>query len=61
MVTKILLYASAVIFLAATGFVIYTHNNPQASFPWSNTVTFSVYAVYIIVMIVCYVLYKRRK
>jgi len=61
MVTKILLYASAVIFLVATGFVIYAHNNPQASFPWSNTVTVSVYAVYIIVMIVCYVLYKRRK
>ena len=37
-------------FLAAAAFIIVALNNPQASFPWSNVITYGIYIVYIIVM-----------
>ena len=42
--------------LFAVGFVLYAINNPQASFPWSNTISYSIYLGYIGVMIGFFVL-----
>lgn len=30
-------------------------NNPQAGFPWSNIITYTLYGIYMIIMIVLFV------
>ncbi len=37
---------------AAIAFVVFALNHPEASFPWSNTVTYSLYGLYLIMMLV---------
>ena len=53
---RIFLSISIIMFIVAIGFVIYALNNPQASFPWNNTITYTMYAVYFIVMLVAFIL-----
>lgn len=36
---------------AAAGFILFALNNPQAGFPWSNTITYSIYIIYLITAI----------
>ena len=52
----IFLVMGIIMLIFAIGFVIYALNNPQASFPWNNIITYSIFAVYIIVMIVSFIL-----
>ncbi len=37
---------------AAVIFIIVACNNPQMSFPWSNTVTYMIYIVWLVIMII---------
>lgn len=37
---------SILLILFAMGFLIYALGHPTASFPWSNTVTYGIYAGY---------------
>lgn len=30
----------------AVGFILYAVNHPEGAFPWSNTVTFTIYGIY---------------
>ena len=53
---KTYLYVSVIMLLVAIGFVIYALNNSQASFPWSNTITYAIYLVYTGIMIGFFVL-----
>ena len=41
-----------VMLLAAVIFVIFALNNPQLSFPWGNTITYSIYIIYLVITIV---------
>ena len=36
--------------IVAIAFVFFALKHPEASFPWSNTVTYVIYAVYLIVV-----------
>jgi hypothetical protein len=45
----------------AAGFVVYALNNPQAGFPWSNGITYTIYLVYIGIMIGLFVLSRVVK
>ena len=38
-------------FVAAVLFVLYALHHPEASFPWNNRVTYTLYAVYCAVMV----------
>ena len=58
---KILLSVSILMLLCAIGFVIYALNNPQAGFPWSNGITYTIYLVYIGIMIGLFVLSRIVK
>ena len=52
-----------VMLLVFTVFIIYVLGHPEESFPWSNTITYTIYAVWLIVMIVCFiadVIIKRK-
>ena len=44
--------------LFATGFIVYALNNPQNSFLWSNTITYTIYLIYVSIMAGCFVLSK---
>lgn len=53
--------AAILMSLAAVLFLLFALTNPQASFPWSNTVTYILYAVYLIVMAVLFGLSFQKK
>ena len=53
---KILLIIGVTMLLFAASFIAYALNNPQVSFPWSNVITYTIYLVYVGVMIGCFVL-----
>ena len=39
-----------IMLIVAIAFVVFALKHPEASFPWSNTVTYAIYAVYLIVV-----------
>lgn len=41
---------AGIMLMIAVVFVIFALNNPQASFPWSNSVTYAIYSGYAVVM-----------
>lgn len=51
---------SIAMLLFAVGFVVYALNNPQASFPWSNTVSYVIYIIYLAIMIAFFTLSRKR-
>ena len=53
---RIFLATGIIMLIVAIGFVIYALNNPQASFPWNNTITYAIYAAYAIIMVVAFIL-----
>ena len=40
-------------------FIIFALKNPQASFPWSNIITYSLYFLYNLIMFILFFLKKR--
>ena len=48
---KMFLIISLLMLLLAAAFVVYALNNPQASFPWSNSITYTIYLVYTGIMV----------
>ena len=44
----------------AAGIVGYALSHPEASFPWRNVITFGIFIVYLIAMIVLYVAPFKR-
>ena len=52
---------AAGLILAALGFLAYALNHPEASFPWSNQVSFSLYGLYgIVTLTVCAAAWRTR-
>ena len=49
-----------VLLIAAVIFLVYAVTHPTASFPWSNTITYALYAVYILVMLVLFVASRKK-
>ena len=48
--------------IVAIGFIVFAINNPQASFPWSNTITYLLYGIYLVATVVMLVApFKRNK
>lgn len=52
MTKKISRIISAVMLAAAVLFFLYALNHPEGSFPWGNEITYILYGIYLIVMIV---------
>ncbi len=51
-----------VMLVLAIAFIIFAFNHPEMSFPWSNTITYLVYGVYFVVMVVMFVApFKKAK
>lgn len=45
---------AAIMLITAVLFIFIALNNPQASFPWSNTITYIFYGLYAMVLIVLF-------
>lgn len=53
---------AAVMLVAVVVFIGIALSNPQASFPWSNIITYTLYGIYIIIMIVLFTApFKKEK
>ncbi len=61
MTKKISRIISAVMFAAAVLFSLYALNHPESSFPWGNAITYTLYGVYLLVMVVLAVAPFERK
>ena len=49
-----------VMLIAAVIFLVYAVTHPTASFPWSNAITYTLYAVYILVMLVLFLASRKK-
>lgn len=54
-------YIGFLMLVLAIIFVGFALNHPEKSFPWSNTITYIIYGVYIIVMLLMFILPIIRK
>ena len=50
-----------IMLIVAITFVIFALTHPTASFPWSNTITYILYIVYFIIMVVFLISPFRKK
>ncbi|MDD4726951.1 MAG: hypothetical protein PHR70_09275 [Tissierellia bacterium] len=51
---RVLLIISISMLLFAIGFIWYAFNHPEGGFPWSNSITYGMYLLYIVIMIICF-------
>lgn len=58
---RILKIVACTMLMIGVIFFIVALNNPQLSWPWNNAITYSIYAVYLIVMVVLFVVAFRKK
>ena len=49
---KISRIIGSVMIAIAIAFVLFAFNHPEMSFPWSNTITYTLYSLYAIVTVV---------
>lgn len=53
---------AVVMLVLAIAFLAFALTHPNASFPWSNAVTYTIYAVYVLAMAVLFIApFKREK
>ena len=53
--------ASIMLVIAIT-FFIYALNHPEATFPWSNTITYAIYVIYFSIMCILFIVpFKHKK
>ena len=50
-----------ILFLVAIVFLLYALNHPEATFPWSNTITYILYGIYTVVMAVLLIAPWKKK
>ena len=45
--------------VVAIGFLIFALNHPEMSFPWSNSITYVIYVVYLVAAIIMFCISKK--
>ena len=62
MIKKYSRIIAVIMLVIAIVFIFIALNNPQASFLWSNEITYILYGVYVCLMIVLFIApFKRKK
>ena len=61
MIKKISRIIGSIMFVAAIVFVIFALNHPEMSFTWSNTITYLLYGLYFVVMVIMFVAPFKKK
>lgn len=57
---KIFRLIALIMLIAGAVFVIFALNNPQLGFAWSNTVTYSIYIVYVLIMAALFIMSLKK-
>ena len=52
---------AAIMLVIAFGFIFIVLNYPQASFPWSNAITYILYGIYVVIMVVLFIAPFKKK
>lgn len=58
---KISRIIAGIMFVTGVVFIAVALNNPQLSWPWSNTITYTIYLVYFVVMLVLLIAPLKKK
>ena len=59
MYRKILYRIACIMLGTALAFFVYALNHPEYSFPWSNGVTYTIYAIYLGIVVLLFLLSRR--
>ncbi len=46
---------ASIMLIVAIAFFVFAITHPTASFPWSNTITYFIYAVYVVIMVLLFI------
>ena len=46
---------ASIMLIVAIAFFVFAVTHPTASFPWSNTITYFIYAIYMVIMVLLFV------
>ena len=52
---------AAIMLVIAIVFIFIALNNTQASFPWSNAITYILYGIYVVIMVVLFIAPFKKK
>ena len=52
---------AAIMLVIAIVFIFIALNNQQASFPWSNAITYILYGIYVVIMVVLFIAPFKKK
>ena len=58
---KISRIIATIMLVIALGFIVYAINHPELSWPWSNAVTFTIYGIYLLIMIILFIAPFKNK
>lgn len=61
MTKKISRIIGIVMLALAVAFVIFAFSHPEMSFPWSNTITYLLYGIYLLAMVVLFIVPFKKK
>ena len=50
-----------VMLITAVAFIVFALNHPEMSFPWNNTITWLLYGLYVLVIVVLFIAPKMKK
>ena len=50
-----------VMLIIAVAFIAFALNHPEMSFPWNNTITWLLYGLYVLVIVVLFIAPKMKK
>ncbi len=54
--SKVFLFIGILMVMVAIIFFVFALNHPEMSFNWSNTITYTIYIVYFVVMVAMFIL-----
>ena len=52
---------ASLMLVIAIAFILYAVNHPEMSFPWSNVITYIIYGIYAIIMVVLFIVPFKGK
>lgn len=52
---------ASIMLIVAIAFFVFAITHPTASFPWSNTITYFIYAVYVVIMVLLFIAPHKRE
>ena len=50
-----------VMLIIAVAFIVFALNHPEMSFPWNNTITWLLYGLYVLGIVVLFIAPKMKK